>query len=86
MSAYTISCHDCDSLSTSDWLRKAVSDADWHNTMTGHDSLVTSEETGAVEYDLRDVSETCEPCDRTHWVEDQYGNETRIDCGNGCDY
>jgi hypothetical protein len=25
-------------------------------------------------------------CDRTHWSEDTFGNETRIDCGNGCEY
>lgn len=25
-------------------------------------------------------------CDAEHWTEDKYGNETRIDCGNGCEY
>jgi hypothetical protein len=25
-------------------------------------------------------------CMGPHWSEDAYGNETRIDCGNGCEY
>jgi hypothetical protein len=27
-----------------------------------------------------------EECTAEHWSEDKYGNETRIDCGNGCEY
>lgn len=25
-------------------------------------------------------------CDKEHWAEDKYGNETRLDCGGNCEY
>jgi hypothetical protein len=25
-------------------------------------------------------------CDDTHWAEDKYGNEYRVECSNGCEY
>jgi hypothetical protein len=56
---YLIKCKDCESRSESDWIAKATSDADWHNTMTGHRSYVEAgrrtysddAEPGSVVYD-----------------------------------
>jgi hypothetical protein len=48
---YEILCHDCHDTSQSDWFGKAVSDANWHNTGTGHDAYVTETATGAIEFD-----------------------------------
>jgi hypothetical protein len=45
-----------------------------------HQGKATGEVTTAC-----DCSDGCE-CDAPHWAEDTYGNEYRIDCGNGCEY
>ena len=42
--SYETRCTDCVSVHPSNWLSKSMSDADWHNTMTGHDSYVVLEE------------------------------------------
>lgn len=52
---YEISCHDCPDVSESTWLGKAMSDAWWHNTGTGHDAYVVDTTTDLVEFDLADI-------------------------------
>jgi hypothetical protein len=37
-------CEDCDVSSERVMLRNIFSDADWHNTMTGHDVSVTEDD------------------------------------------
>lgn len=57
---YLVRCYDCPvdadadedttAVSQSDWFGKARSDADWHNTNTGHDSFVIDTESREVVY------------------------------------
>lgn len=47
---YLTHCYDCESQSESNWLSKASSDADWHNTMTGHNGEVYDNDSDSVAY------------------------------------
>jgi hypothetical protein len=50
MNPYEVICAECSTIAENIGCGKSFSDADWHNTMTGHDVVVLDSETLAVLY------------------------------------